>query len=47
LWFTGIVLAYNVIQGIGIAAVDVLAEHTAKGVWPVLGGACWADWPWS
>ena len=36
--FAGIVLAYIFIQGIGIAAVDVLAEHTAEGVWPVLGG---------
>jgi uncharacterized protein YbjT (DUF2867 family) len=30
LCFVGIVLAYIAIQGIGIAAVDVLAEHTAR-----------------
>jgi hypothetical protein len=30
LWFAGIVLVYLIIQGIGIAAVDVLAEHIAE-----------------
>ena len=34
----GIVLAYIFIQGIGIAAGDVLAEHTAAGVRSVMGG---------
>lgn len=29
---------YSFIQGIGIAGVNVLAEHTAEGVWSVLGG---------
>ena len=34
----GIVLAYIFVQGIGIAAGDVLAEHTAAGVRSVMGG---------
>jgi NCS1 family nucleobase:cation symporter-1 len=38
LCIAGIVLAYIFIQGIGIPAVDVLAEHTAEGVRSVLGG---------
>ena len=36
--FAGIVLAYIFVQGIGIAAGDVLAEHTAHGVRSVMGG---------
>jgi nucleobase:cation symporter-1, NCS1 family len=36
--FAGIVLAYTFVQGIGIAAGDVLAEHTAHGVMSVMGG---------
>ena len=36
--FAGIVLAYFFIQGIGIAAGDVVAEHTAEGVRSVMGG---------
>jgi nucleobase:cation symporter-1, NCS1 family len=36
--FAGIVLAYIFVQGIGIAAGDVIAEHTAEGVRSVMGG---------
>jgi NCS1 family nucleobase:cation symporter-1 len=36
--FAGIVLAYLFVQGIGIAAADVVAEHTAEGVRSVMGG---------
>ncbi len=36
--FAGIVLAYMFVQGIGIAAGDVIAEHTAEGVRSVMGG---------
>jgi nucleobase:cation symporter-1, NCS1 family len=36
--FAGIVLAYFFIQGIGVAAGDVVAEHTAEGVRSVMGG---------
>ena len=36
--FAGIVLAYFFVQGIGIAAADVVAEHTAEGVRSVMGG---------
>jgi nucleobase:cation symporter-1, NCS1 family len=36
--FAGIVLAYLFVQGIGIAAGDVVAEHTAEGVRSVMGG---------
>ena len=36
--FAGIVLAYLFIQGIGVAAGDVVAEHTAEGVRSVMGG---------
>jgi nucleobase:cation symporter-1, NCS1 family len=36
--FAGIVLAYFFIQGIGIAAGNVVAEHTAEGVRSVMGG---------
>ena len=36
--FAGIVLAYIFVQGIGIAAGDVVAEHTAEGVRSVMGG---------
>jgi nucleobase:cation symporter-1, NCS1 family len=36
--FAGIVLAYFFILGIGIAAGDVVAEHTAEGVRSVMGG---------
>jgi NCS1 family nucleobase:cation symporter-1 len=34
----GILLAYIFVQGIGIAAGDVVAEHTAEGVRSVMGG---------
>ncbi|HEX9832789.1 MAG TPA: cytosine permease [Mycobacterium sp.] len=36
--FAGMVLAYIFVQGIGIAAGDVLSEHTAEGVRSVMGG---------
>jgi NCS1 family nucleobase:cation symporter-1 len=36
--FAGLVLAYIFVQGIGIAAGDVIAEHTAEGVRSVMGG---------
>src|ERR1700754_1105740 len=36
--FTGIVLAYIFVQGIGIAAGNVVSEHTADGVQSVMGG---------
>jgi nucleobase:cation symporter-1, NCS1 family len=36
--FTGIVLAYFFIESIGIAAGNVVAEHTAQGVRSVMGG---------
>ena len=36
--FAGMVLAYIFVQGIGIAAADVLSEHTAEGVRAVMGG---------
>ena len=36
--FAGVVLAYTFVQGIGIAAGDVIAEHTAEGVRSVMGG---------
>ena len=36
--FAGIVSAYIFVQGIGIAAGDVVAEHTAEGVRSVMGG---------
>src|SRR3954470_7004176 len=36
--FAGIVLAYTFIQGIGIAAGDLVSEHTADGVRSVMGG---------
>jgi nucleobase:cation symporter-1, NCS1 family len=36
--FTGMVLAYIFVQGIGIAAGDLLSEHTAEGVHSVMGG---------
>jgi NCS1 family nucleobase:cation symporter-1 len=36
--FAGIVLAYFFILGIGIAAGNVVAEHTAEGVRTVMGG---------
>ena len=36
--FAGVVLAYIFVQGIGIAAGDVIAEHTAEGVRSVMGG---------
>jgi NCS1 family nucleobase:cation symporter-1 len=36
--FAGIVLAYIFVQGIGIAAADVIGEHTAEGVRSVMGG---------
>jgi len=36
--FGGIVLAYIFVQGIGIAAGDVVSEHTAEGVRSVMGG---------
>lgn len=36
--FAGMVSAYIFVQGIGIAAGDVLSEHTADGVRSVMGG---------
>ena len=36
--FAGVVSAYIFVQGIGIAAGDVIAEHTAEGVRSVMGG---------
>jgi NCS1 family nucleobase:cation symporter-1 len=36
--FTGIVLAYIFVQGIGIASGDLLSEQTAEGVRSVMGG---------
>ena len=36
--FGGIVLAYIFVQAIGIAAADLLADHTAEGVRSVMGG---------
>ena len=36
--FTGIMLAYIFVQGIGIAAAEVVSEHTAEGVRSVMGG---------
>jgi len=36
--FGGIVLGYIFVQGIGIAAAGLLAEHTAAGVQSVMGG---------
>jgi nucleobase:cation symporter-1, NCS1 family len=36
--FAGIVLSYFFIQGIGIAAGSVVAEHTAEGMRSVMGG---------
>jgi NCS1 family nucleobase:cation symporter-1 len=36
--FAGTVIALILVQGIGIAAGDVLAEHTAEGVRSVMGG---------
>ncbi len=36
--FAGIVSAYIFVQGIGIAAGDLVAEHTAEGVRSVMGG---------
>src|SRR5690348_3696685 len=33
----GLVLSYTFVQGIGIAAADVIGEHTAEGVWAVMG----------
>ncbi|MGW0158945.1 purine-cytosine permease family protein [Mycobacterium sp. NPDC003323] len=36
--FAGIVLAYVLVQGIGIAAAGVLGDHTAEGVRDVMGG---------
>jgi NCS1 family nucleobase:cation symporter-1 len=34
----GLVLSYTFIQGIGIAAADVIGEHTAEGMRTVMGG---------
>jgi nucleobase:cation symporter-1, NCS1 family len=34
----GLVLSYTFVQGIGIAAADVIGEHTAAGVHAVMGG---------
>lgn len=34
----GLVLSYTFIQGIGIAAADVIGEHTAEGMRAVMGG---------
>ena len=36
--FAGIVLAYIFVQGIGVAAADVVSEQTAEGVRSVMGG---------
>lgn len=36
--FSGIVLGYIFVQGIGIAAASVIGEHTADGVHAVMGG---------
>jgi NCS1 family nucleobase:cation symporter-1 len=36
--FAGVVSAYIFVQGIGIAAGDVVSEHTAEGVRSVMGG---------
>jgi NCS1 family nucleobase:cation symporter-1 len=36
--FVGVVLAYIFVQGTGVAAGDILAEHTAQGVRSVMGG---------
>src|SRR6478735_2663273 len=36
--FAGVVTAYIFVQGIGIAAGEVIAEHTAEGVRSVMGG---------
>ncbi|MCF6388513.1 cytosine permease [Mycobacterium sp. MBM] len=36
--FGGMVLAYIFVQGIGIAAADVIGAHTAEGVRDVMGG---------
>jgi NCS1 family nucleobase:cation symporter-1 len=36
--FGGLVLSYIFVQGIGIAAGDLLSEHTAEGVRSVMGG---------
>jgi NCS1 family nucleobase:cation symporter-1 len=36
--FAGILLAYVFVQGIGIAAGDLVSEHTAAGVQSVMGG---------
>lgn len=36
--FAGIVLAYILVQGVGIAAAEVIGEHTADGVRSVMGG---------
>jgi NCS1 family nucleobase:cation symporter-1 len=36
--FAGIVLSYCFVQGIGIAAGNLVAEHTAEGVRAVMGG---------
>jgi NCS1 family nucleobase:cation symporter-1 len=39
--FAAIVLGLFFIQGIGITAGDVVAEHTAEGVRSVMGGGLW------
>jgi NCS1 family nucleobase:cation symporter-1 len=36
--FAGMALAYIFVEGIGIAAADVVSEHTAEGVRSVMGG---------
>ncbi len=36
--FAGMALAYIFVEGIGIAAADVVSEHTAEGVRTVMGG---------
>lgn len=36
--FGGMVLAYVFVQGIGVAAGDLVSEHTAEGVQTVMGG---------
>ena len=40
--FAGVVLGLFFVEGIGIAAGDVVAYQTADGVRSVMGGACWA-----
>ncbi len=45
--FAGTLVGYIFVQGIGIAAGDILADHTAEGVRSVMGGGCSVGWPLS